>query len=290
MLPLPPPELDAATVFEACSSAARSKKDQEALKRLASTAADAVSEYEGAAVGRSLHTLQHLQHQPGGPPAENKPAAINKALVNGYTSRMVGKQSAGRAYYDELLASAPDGQCLLCGHGVADTLDHQLPKTLYPLLAVAPSNLAPACMYCNGNKRDMAPVDAERQTLNPYFDHEAEQHTWLTARISGPPVVVTFHALPPPAMPLILAARARHHFAELKLATLYASQAAGLIRVESRSLQGLEPRAAQDYLVKRAEEWTAEHRNGWQAALYTALAVNVWFAAEGCQGGQPPAQ
>ncbi|MGW2542134.1 HNH endonuclease [Kitasatospora sp. NPDC001574] len=291
MLPLSKPQLDAATVFETCSSTARRKADQKILEQLTPAVTDAVAQYEAAAEGQALHNLQHLQHQPGGPPTGNppKPTAANRALVNGYTSRMVPETSVGHDYYERLRSSAPDGRCSLCGHGTAWTLDHQLPKGTYPLLAVAPSNLAPACRDCNTTKRDKAPLNAQQQTLNPYFDHEAQQYTWVTARIVGPPVAVTFHAQPPPEMPPVLGARARYHFAELKLADMYVSQAAALVRVESRNLQqwDLTPPQVRDHLAARAEFWTAENRNGWQAALYTALASNDWYTTEGYRGDRP---
>jgi hypothetical protein len=285
MLPLPIPKLDAATVFDACSSTARSKADRAKLKRLTPAVVDAVVEYEAAAVARSLHTLQRLRHRPGGPPTgvPPEPTAINRTLVNGYVSRMVPEGRSGHTYYQELQASAPDGHCSLCGHGLAETLDHQLPKAVYPLLAVAPSNLAPVCRDCNTNKRDKEPVDAYQQVLNPYFDHEAQQHTWVTACIVGPPIVVTFRAVPPIGMPPVLAARARYHFDQLKLAPLYASQAAGVVRVESRSLKqrSLPPQQVRDHLTQQAALWATENRNGWQSALFTALAGNDWYVTEG---------
>ncbi|MFF2956998.1 HNH endonuclease [Kitasatospora sp. NPDC057965] len=291
MLPLSKPQLNAATVFDTCSSTARSKADREILKNLTPAVADAVAQYENAAAGQALHGLQHLQHQPGGPPTgkTSKLSPVNRTLVNGYTSRMVAEGSVGHDYYEKIRASAPDGRCSLCGHGTAQTLDHQLPKGVYPLLAVAPSNLAPACRDCNTNKRDKAPLNAQQQTLNPYFDHEAQQYTWVAARIIGPPIAVTFHAIPPPEMPPLLAARARYHFAELKLATLYASQAASPVRVESRNLQKrrLTPPQVRDHLAAQAEFWTAENRNGWQAALYTELAANDWYTTEGYRDGGP---
>ncbi|MFJ4793319.1 HNH endonuclease [Kitasatospora purpeofusca] len=291
MLPLSKPQMDAATVFNTCSSTARRKADQEILKNLTPDVADAVAQYETAAADQALHSLQHLQHRPGGPPpgTSSQLSPTNKLLVNGYASRMVPAGSIGHSYYEKLRASAPDGRCSLCGHGTAQTLDHQLPKAIYPLLAVAPSNLAPACRDCNTNKRDKAPLNALQQTLNPYFDHEAQQYTWVAARIIGPPVAVIFHALPPPEMPPLLASRARYHFAELHLATLYASQAASPIRVESRNLQKrrLTPSQVRDHLTTQAESWTAENRNGWQAALYTALAANDWYTTEGYRSDRP---
>ncbi|MFD0412036.1 HNH endonuclease [Kitasatospora sp. NPDC127116] len=217
-------------------------------------------------------------------------AAINVALTNGYTKRMAKKGSAGHAFYLKLQKSGPDGQCALCGCRFADTLDHQLPKGLYPLLAVAPSNLAPACASCNGTKQDLNPVDAQQQTLNPYFDHEADQHTWLTARIippsedSGTPIGITYHAEPPPGMPGVLAARAKFHFERLALAEVYASNAGPQVRTESRRIRdrGLaDPEDIRGHLAEEVNIWKAEQRNGWQVALYTALVNDDWYVNGG---------
>ncbi|KQV20903.1 MULTISPECIES: HNH endonuclease [unclassified Kitasatospora] len=296
MHPLPRPRLDAATVFGVCSNAAKLKKDKKALEGHSQTVVDAVAAYEAAAASRALHTLQHLVHEPGGAPdltgmpPKPKTAAINVALINGYTNRMAKKGSAGHTFYLELQKSGPDGQCALCGCRYADTLDHQLPKTLYPLLAVAPSNLAPACSGCNKSKLDLNPVDASQQTLNPYFDHEADQHTWLTARITplpqgnDTPFDITFHAEPPPDMPPVLAARAKFHIDQLHLAEVYASNAASRVRTESRLIRDLalvDPDDIREHLAYNAKNWTTEQRNGWEAALYTALANDDWYVNGG---------
>ncbi|MFJ9642166.1 hypothetical protein [Streptomyces sp. NPDC101206] len=74
----------------------------------------------------------------------------------------------------------------LCGHGIADTLNHQLPKIVYPLLAVAPLNLVPACRGCNSHRSELAPRTAEEQTLHPYCD-DLGDHVWLTARVQDLP-------------------------------------------------------------------------------------------------------
>ncbi|MGW3073918.1 HNH endonuclease [Kitasatospora sp. NPDC001132] len=254
------------------------------LQKLTIQVANAAAEYESAAASQAQHDLVHLQHQPGGKPTGKpaKPAGINGPLINSYSSRMVPERSPGRSFYDQLLAGAPDGRCTLCGHGLAATLDHQLPKTLYPLLAVAPLNLVPACRDCNSNKRELAPASAEEQTLHPYFDSDTQQYTWLTAHITGAPEPsVTFQATPPPDMPPLLAARARHHFAVLRLGLLYAPQAGPEMRVLSGMLIRLPRSELRSYLRERAEVWAAENPNCWQAALYRALADSDWYIEHG---------
>ncbi|MFJ9530863.1 HNH endonuclease [Streptomyces cyaneofuscatus] len=285
MLPLPRPTLDARKVYETCISNARPARVRTALQQVADQVAAAAAAYTEAATKGELHTLAALQHQPEGKPSKksdkDQPKTINDHLKATYTSRMVHEKSKGRVFYNILLAAAPDGRCTLCGQGLADTLDHQLPKDGYPLFAVAPDNLVPACRSCNTNKRDDVAVVAEEQTLHPYFDTDVNKYIWLVARVSAPfPPAVTFHAEPPSSMPLVLAARVRHHFSSLQLARTYGPQAAPELRTLNRSLKRLAPPAASQHLHELAEDWTVEQPNSWQAALYRALAASCWYAWE----------
>ncbi|MFD7609871.1 HNH endonuclease [Streptomyces sp. NPDC059828] len=281
MLPIPKPAQDAKSVFDACTATAKPLTARTKLQALKDTVAKAAAEYDTAATNRALHKLTHLQDQPDGKP--KKPGGINEQLKKTYTNRMVHKKSPGRDVYDQLLAEAPDGRCALCGQGIADTLDHQLPKTHYPLLAVTPANLVPACRDCNFYKGEQAPASAEKQTLHPYYDGQVHEHVWLFARIVGPPTpAVSFCASPPPEMPPLLAARVRHHFTTLKLARLYNPQAGPELRYLSRSLRRLPTAAINEHLREGAADWTAiEGPNSWQAALYRALADNSWYTKHG---------
>ncbi|MFE8941062.1 HNH endonuclease [Streptomyces sp. NPDC007872] len=281
MRPIDKPVLDARTVFDTCTATARPKTVRTKLQALKDTVAAAAAEYDTAATARALHTLGHLKDLPDGEP--KKKGGLNKELKNTYSSRMVHKKSAGRDFYDQLLKEAPDDRCALCGQGIADTLDHQLPKAHYPLLAVAPANLVPACRDCNYYKGEEAPLNAEQQTLHPYYDGEIHDHTWLVARVSGPPKpAVVFAAVPPPEMPSLLAARVRHHFTILKLARLYNPQAGPELRNLSRSLPRLSAKAVLEHLRERAEDWAvSEGVNSWQAALYRALANSPWYTGGG---------
>ncbi|MFJ2348021.1 HNH endonuclease [Streptomyces antimycoticus] len=281
MLPLPKPGLDARTVFTTCTATARPETLRARLQDLKDHVAKAAVEYETAAAGQALHTLGHLQHQPDGKPPPTA-GGINEQLTKTYKSRMVPKRSSGRDFYDQLLSGAPDGRCALCGQGLADTLDHQLPKTAYPLLAVTPANLVPTCHDCNFYKGEQAPATAEEQTLHPYFDGHVHDYVWLTARIAGPPEpAISFHATPPPDMPPVWAARVLRHFTTLKLARLYNPQAGPELRSLSRSLHRLPPKEIPEHLRERAADWAEENPNCWQAALYRGLAESTWYAEEG---------
>jgi len=76
--------------------------------------------------------------------------------------------------------------CPFCGeNGAPRTLDHYLPKQLFPELAAMPINLAPMCDACQDEK-DTKTVDEEsrRFFLHPYFDQIAiSQIVMLIVRV-----------------------------------------------------------------------------------------------------------
>jgi hypothetical protein len=62
--------------------------------------------------------------------------------------------------------------CPSCGEdGQPNTLDHYLPKDVYPELSIVPINLFPMCDICQGEKlKRTLDADNKRLFLQPYFD------------------------------------------------------------------------------------------------------------------------
>ncbi|ENM6584235.1 hypothetical protein AB8I92_004662 [Vibrio alginolyticus] len=62
--------------------------------------------------------------------------------------------------------------CPSCGEdGAPGTLDHYLPKTEFPELAVCIANLTPMCSTCQGEKSaDYITIDGKKAFLHPYYD------------------------------------------------------------------------------------------------------------------------
>ncbi|MFJ4518444.1 HNH endonuclease [Streptomyces sp. NPDC088816] len=209
-------------------------------------------------------------------------------MIAVYTNRMAKKQAAGRPIYDDLILAAKDGRCPLCGQRPVSTLDHHLPKTLYPALAVDPLNLVPSCADCNKLKLDVTPRSSEEETLHPYFD-DVEHDSWLKAEvIEVAPAALRFFVDPPAAWSPTLIRRARLHFKTFGMASLYASQAAqelGNIKYYLTQLyevgQKRGAQRVQDHLAEQAESRRRAHINSWQSATYQALADSAWY----CDGG-----
>ncbi|MGW0710510.1 HNH endonuclease [Streptomyces sp. NPDC002643] len=198
----------------------------------------------------------------------------------------------GRAIYDELKMAAV--VCPLCGHREVTTLDHHLPKSVFPLLAVTPANLIPCCSDCNRTKQSAAPNQAEEQTLHPYFDN-IDDEQWLAAEVlQGAPTALRFFVHPPRGWSDDLRARVIHHFETLGLADLYGAQGAtelaGNAYALQRSFEAGGAGAVRDYLQLQAESWNRRWRNHWKGAAYMALAASDWFCTVGCVIWDPQGQ
>ena len=214
---------------------------------------------------------------------------VTKAeMISVYDHQMVPAASHGRVYYDKIMALAKNRRCPLCGFGQVWTLDHYMPKTHYPGLAVCPRNLVPSCSDCNKAKLSSVPSCVSKQTLNPYYDN-VDEVTWLHGKFENhTPVVVEFSVQKPRSWTATTASRVRHHFKTFNLARVYSSEAAselGEIKEElTNLLNTCGASAVETHLAEVARRRTNAQRNSWRAALYRALATSTWFCHTGCRG------
>jgi len=282
---LPLPRRQPREVYAACISTTTRDLGLRTRYEAAADLIVAASERFAVHAARAdTHTLDPKTFQPEnsglGGPLEVTTSELKEKL---YQDRMVG--GPGRPIYDEIKLSAPYGVCPLCGVRPVSTLDHYLPRAHFPALAVTPLNLLPACGDCNKTKSDKAPTIAEQQTFHPYFDN-IDDTTWLVARVEpGPPVTVQFSVEQSAAWDATLAARVSYHFTILALAEIYAFHANSTIRGMSIQLGQLLRGGGEDLVREHLDGLAASHRsedrNGWQAAMYRALADSPWY----CGGG-----
>lgn len=205
-------------------------------------------------------------------------------MVSLYDLRMARKSGKARPVYDRIKNAPPYGRCPLCAQGTVSSIDHYLPKTLFPALAVTPANLIPACASCNKSKGDDVPEDASEQILHPYFD-DVNEEVWLKAAVvGGKPAAVRFFVDPPVTWSELLRKRIQHHFNFFSLATLYASYAGEEISCIRHSLIEIRMGGSSviaTHLSRQARSHSSRQKNSWQAAMYEALAGSAWY----CGGG-----
>lgn len=192
---------------------------------------------------------------------------------------------AGRDIYDQILEGAPYERCPLCGRGIATTLDHQLPKSEYPILAITPANLVPACNKCNQRKSSKDPTDETETLLHPYFDSLGTSQ-WLEARIhEDSPARAEYFVRPGGDWSATFTDRVVRHFTFFGLRRQYALAAAGKLATDRIQHSGLLKRAGPDELRLHLQEAAAGYwstaGNTWEGALCNALADSQWYVNGG---------
>ena len=277
MLSLDPPEYLARNVFLNCIRKVRAPGLRRRLEAIADDVESSSEVYHDAARRQSLHEIER-EALVGG-------QVSTKEMGRVYSNRMAKKGAPGRYVYEAILNSAPHDRCPLCAHRMVTTLDHHLPKTHYPVFAVSPLNLVPACSDCNKAKLASYPEHAEEVPLHPYFDHIDGDH-WLVANVvQTAPAATKYYIQTPARWNPVLTERLRRHFDELDLAILYGAEAAEeLVNIRSQLVQLYDLGGrdlVQSELGDRAASCEAARRNGWRTACYRAWADSDWF----CGGG-----
>jgi hypothetical protein len=271
------PDIAAATAFTTCISRIRDAGLRQRLQSVTQIIVDAANEYDALAELRSLHQV----------PATNNVGGVvtGDEMIAVYEQRMAAKRCVGRAIYDQIKLLPKDDRCPYCDQRNIATLDHLLPKALYPALAVTPINLIGACTECNKLKLSAAPEHAEDVFLHPYFDDITED-PWLRANVvPESPCAIVFGVHPPPNWDNLTAARATNQFQLLELGSLYSSEAArelANIRFNlQRHFNAGGPAAVRTELLFQWESRLANRLNSWQTAMYEAISHDEWFYSGG---------
>jgi hypothetical protein len=274
-----PPAHGPRSTFATCLSQVQDPDLRDRFEEATDEITDAADRYDHAGQMSTFHELSPDEFQLTGISADE--------MVALYSGRMAKKRAAGRIIYDELKSAAIHGRCPLCGQRIVETLDHHLPKTIFPALAVNPMNLIPCCSDCNKMKTSSVPSSAEEQTLHPYYDN-IEAELWLKASVvHQQPAAMRFYVDPPVEWEATLRKRVQRHFKLLRLSSLYASHAAqelaNIQHVLSKLLLKGGAELVKDHLNDQAESRRKARINSWQTATYSALELDVWFYEGGFQ-------
>jgi len=203
-------------------------------------------------------------------PAHITTPAEKEDLVWFYDQRLVDS-APGRKLYDKILKLS-GGICPMCGITDASTLDHCLPKSRFPKLAITPLNLSAACRDCNMEKN--AAVGAGN--LSPYFDDWVATTQWLVASIADTshPEIMSFAVARPAAWSNAEYDSVATFFEDAKLNRRYGVQGVNEYQNycdgfhEDFVRGGIEE--VKRVLDSRFRGTSKQRLNGWQAATYRA--------------------
>lgn len=277
MKSLDKPKFNAKESFATCISIVRDADLKRRLIACENLIIQAETEFESKITTGRIHSISK-EHRVNGNISAND-------LEKVYTQRMAKKDVPGRVIYDKLISAPKLGICPLCSHRLVETLDHYLPKSNFPRLAVTPINLIPSCFTCNKGKLINSPTKDEEETLHPYYDN-IENDEWLSAKVNKTnPPTISYFVSPPDHWSDLLKKRVKYHFEVFSLNKLYSTQAAVLIRGLNYRLESIYNRLGTDgvkrYLTEESESRYNDDKNSWQTAFYIAVSNDGWF----CSGG-----
>lgn len=275
MWPLDPPAITARDSYDVCVGGTRDVQRRQLLLTAGAGIEAAGEAFRQAARQGTLHNLDSKKFAVLG-------VSPGDAVRWVYENGMVNTK-AGRALYEQIMAASPDERCPLCGHGVVRTLDHFLPKRMFPALCVDPLNLVPACGDCNHAKGDGLPAEAGTTLLHPYLDC-IDHDPWLEAKVvNTSPVLLDFFVNPPSGWEQVLIERTRHHFDLFGLAKLFALQANRTVNNIRYQLTELLDAGGKNlvhaYLSDEAETRLKVRLNGWEGVTYRSLAHDEAFCS-----------
>lgn len=275
------PEEDPKYVYELCVNSISDKISLE-NNFLRDRLSMVSNEVAMAAIIYSEYGLDHQLYNIPPNNCEDKEIVIGsvtkKELKDVYSKHMVGKNKPAREkIYDLLLSRAPIGRCPYCGIGDASTLDHYLPKAIYPILSVVPKNLVPSCKDCNTGKKASIASSSGTQCLHPYFDNqEVVSEQWIFAKIeSTSPEVVIFYVCAPSHWDNTLKKRVESHFNDFNLARRFSIEAANELANKKYSWDETEKKFGMETLISiLSSDYNSclkKHVNSWRTAFYQAF-------------------
>lgn len=163
---LDPPSFTGEQLRDACVPEIQSERRRYRILDDAGMVLAAEAEFRMALLSGDARTLT---------PADFTPQ-VKKDMVWLYENRLMKRW--GKPHRAAIMA-ATAGECAFCHIAKAKTLDHSIPKSAHPRLAVEPMNLVPACRDCNLNRG----VGSGKCSVSPYADAWVEEVPWLQARI-----------------------------------------------------------------------------------------------------------
>ena len=276
MIKLNKPQIEQKSIVDDCIDTMRECEKKQKLCKSKDEIIKVSKQYDELAKNESLSKMCRKY--------ETEAGASKEDLISLYDNKFSKKGQLARKYYNKIILLAPNGRCPQCGQREVRTLDHYLPKSKYPLLAITPYNLIPCCSDCNKDKLDESFQSRETETIHPYYD-DFNDEVWLKAiLVEQEPVSFEFFVHKPESWEELKYARAKNHFEVFALNNLYKPYAAELITGEggwiNRLFQNCGEEIAKQEILDRISDEHKLRKNTWKAAVYEAIYGSKWFWKE----------
>jgi 5-methylcytosine-specific restriction endonuclease McrA len=277
MRKLKKPDIKMDTVITACIS--NYSKKNENLKKRFEDSIDEIEKYtvefEKVAVERKFYQFSSN--------ISLKTISDNE-MIKLYEDKFSRLKQGGKKYYNEILKLAPGRKCPYCAIREVSTLDHYMSKSLYPVLAVSPINLIPACKDCNVVKSSIEYKANKDTHIHPYFE-DVDNEIWLEASFdidNENDIIFTYKVIRPNSWDDELYERVKNHFKVFKLNKNFTYFASEIVRENKNKLAKLlinskSKDAVYDDIRESLESSENNGLNSYQTALYQAILEDKRF-------------
>jgi len=263
--PLHQPDISLLNILDTCAS---SYRDVGLKTRCLNTAPQLLGHQSELEDRISNHRLLDLSTSYG---TEQIAAKEAEGL---YTDKLAKKKAPGRRFYDRIINREELSFCPYCGLGYITTLDHFVPKSDFPYLAISPTNLVPCCSDCNKSKGTHKPSSKEQVLFNPYF--ESFDYEWLHVELfSHHELIARYQLSTKQAINSLKQKRLEEHFQVFDLGIRYRTYAINEVVSGKNRWRKLLQQAGEDALREELKGYYESRKEvdagSWVTALYHAL-------------------
>lgn len=201
-------------------------------------------------------------------------------MVSIYTDKFSGKSE----YYKEIRGAVKC--CPYCNFPTrfVKQLDHYLPKSKFPGLALTANNLVPICIDCNDNKKIYYSKDKSKMLIHPYYDDLISNiYDFLKCKIvEDENIGFVFYIEKISTWDDSTHKKVRKHFEKLKLYDLYSAdfitsfdstlEELKLAYEDNPDIEEIKKLLNRKVLVLRKKD-----TRPWEYAGFSSLLENDWF-------------
>lgn len=215
------------------------------------------------------------------------PASVAEARALRTAYDLVRADTGDDSLFSTLMKRTRGGQCPMCGCTPAGTLDHYLPRAVFPEFAILAKNLVPACWDCNHRKGEQVAQSDTRRYFHPYFDVLGAVPVLVADLRVDRVVTVDYHITQQPGVDQAITEVLGFHFDQLGLRDAFRAAATNELQDRYEALElylgpNKDADAVRAYLEREARSCRASRgANDWKTALFTATAEHDDF----CSGG-----
>jgi hypothetical protein len=218
-------------------------------------------------------TYRFVSRQPSQLPSLGLDIETTKWMGERYKNAAKG---LGLAWINELRTKHPHVSCPMCGSTNVTSLDHILPKEVYPELAVFSYNLVPSCQSCNNRRAKKGALTSSKGFIHPYFDTAILDALELRVQFSQPFSAVGFKLIVTGLQGPDFERVTWHVNNSINVNLFHRSMRSFWAKWREKSFAIKNPLQIQSIIIEEVRiESKVNSRNSWEAIFLRSLAADV---------------